>query len=69
MQIGDAQVPILDAIAGEIATRPEALLADEFEPRLKGVAHIGIEAMNGRAPVDEEHRERAHLLVVPSGVG
>ena len=62
MQIGDPQVPILGAIAGKIATRTEPRLADEFEPRLKGVAHIGIEAMNGGAPIDEENSEGADAL-------
>ena len=55
VQIGDPQVPILGAIAGEIAPRTEPRLADEFEPRLKGVAHISIEAMHRGAAIDEEH--------------
>jgi hypothetical protein len=34
MQVGDAQIPVLGAIAGEVVTRLEALLAGKFEPRL-----------------------------------
>ena len=63
MQIGDAQIEIVGLVAGEVAPRPEALRADEFEPRLEHEADIRIEAVNRRAPVDQEHRERADLLV------
>ena len=63
VQVGDAQVEILGPIAGDVAPRPEALLADELEPRLEDVADIGIEAVHRRAPIDQKHRQRAHLLV------
>ena len=62
MQIGDAQVPVLSAIAGEIMTWPKAGLADEFDPRLERVAHITVKTMRVSTPIDEEHCQRAHAL-------
>ena len=62
MQIGNPQVPILGAIAGKVPPRTEPRLADEFEPRLEGVADIRIEAMNRGATIDEENGEGADLL-------
>ena len=64
VQIGNPQVPILGAIAGKVATRTEPRFAYKFEPRLKGVANIGVEAMNGCPPIDEEDSEGTDALSV-----
>ena len=62
VQVGDAHVLVVEAVAGEVVAGDDALGAAQLDAGLEGVAQVAVAAARDGAAVDQEHRDGAHLL-------
>ena len=62
VQVGDAHVLVVEAIAGEVVAGDDALGAAQLDAGLEGVAQVAVAPARYCAAVDEEHGDGAYRL-------